>query len=85
MEENRKVYKTPNYDKGQRRAYYIKNKEQLLAYQKEYYQAHRDKYVEYTRNYWLNVTKPKRPVLYRRPRKPKLTDLPTPTLSISFM
>ena len=59
---------------------YIERREQLLAYQKEYYRRNKEKCNEYNRKYFQQVTKSKRPS--RAMERPKPPPKPKPEYTI---
>lgn len=62
--------------------YYYTHKEQRIAYQLAYHEANKEHYKQYTKEYWLSVTKPK---LNKKPRmSKKYVPPPVYTLSVSF-
>jgi hypothetical protein len=68
--------------------YYQRNKEKILAYQNEYNRQHRDKLLEYFKQYYIKVLKPirtippelhkKRPKKEKPPRPPRPPKAPKP-------
>lgn len=53
--------------------YYERNREKVLAYQKQYYLRNRDKIKQYNADYWMEKTKPKKLKIVHAVSKPPST------------
>jgi hypothetical protein len=53
-------------------SYYDTHREERLAYQKAYNEVYGDKYSQYQKYYYENVIKPKKPIIVRPIKEPRV-------------
>jgi hypothetical protein len=59
-------------------SYYDRHREERLAYQKAYNEVYGDKYSQYQKYYYENVIKPKKPIIVKPIKEPRVKILKEP-------